>query len=78
MCPIGIAQYGKHNICPGLSFKAGTASCALAGIVPIGDGCCISARAYAKGRCYDFASLPPNIKISLAQKLLGQKGVTYG
>jgi len=34
----------------------------------IGQGCCIKARAYAQGVEYDFATLPAEIKKSLAQK----------
>lgn len=58
-CPIGGAFYGKHKICPGLSFdEMGLAACNLAGLVPVGDGCCISARAFKEGKAYDYAGLP--------------------
>ena len=61
-CPIGQTFYkvSKETRCPGLSFDPqGQATCELAirGIVPIGDGCCIKARAYKDGIEYDFASL---------------------
>jgi hypothetical protein len=74
-CPIGLTIFGTdRGICPGLSFnKEGTSTCKLAGIVPIGDGCCIKARAFADGLQYDFASLPPNTKQSLAQILKIQR-----
>lgn len=65
-CPIGqtMHQIGKHDRCPSLSFWNGQASCALAerGLVPIGDGCCIKARAYKDGVEYKFAALPDELK----------------
>jgi hypothetical protein len=69
MCPSGIAVYGNdHKGCPALSFHNGISSCALveSGLVPVGDGCCILARAYKNGVEYDFASLPPDQKIKAA------------
>ena len=57
--------------CGFLSFDGETASCglAVAGIVPIGDGCCMSARCFKNGKIYDFAELPDFMKRSLAQNL---------
>lgn len=71
-CPIGRTYYGikKHAPCPGLSFDGDMAACALANKpVPIGDGCCIKARAIKGGRAYDFASLPPHLKISVVSSI---------
>lgn len=65
-CPIGqtIYQVGKYNPCPGLTFHQSIASCAAAerGLVPVGDGCCIKARAYKDGVEYNFADLPDELK----------------
>ena len=68
-CPIGQVMYGDGRPCPALSFENNTASCELAGIVPVGDGCCIKARAYKDGKEYDFDSLPPSLKMLTAQSL---------
>ena len=70
LCPIAVMKYGRnHKVCPALKFKGEIAICKLAGIVPVGDGCCIKARAYKNGIEYDFASLPPAIKIKASQEL---------
>jgi hypothetical protein len=61
-CPISITTHGVKSTCPSLSFDGKLSSCGMAGIVPIGDGCCIKARCYKDGQEYDFASLPPNMK----------------
>ena len=55
-CPISIEIYGIVNgVCPALSFEHYIASCKHAGlIVPIGDGCCIKAKAYKNGIEYDW------------------------
>uniref|UniRef100_A0A6M3JMR8 Uncharacterized protein n=1 Tax=viral metagenome TaxID=1070528 RepID=A0A6M3JMR8_9ZZZZ len=49
---------GKDIICPALTFEDnGEASCQLAiveELVPIGDGCCISARVYKHGKKLSF------------------------
>lgn len=68
-CPIGQEIYGDSRPCPALSFNNNMASCELAGIVPVGDGCCIKARAYKNGIEYDFASLPSFLKIIVARSL---------
>jgi hypothetical protein len=75
VCPIGQQVYGVFKTgvrCPGLSFENGIASCALVklDLVPIGDGCCISARVFKDGVEYDFAALPGNMKIRIAQMIL--------
>lgn len=67
VCPIGIVTYGNQGRCPGLSFEGNIASCALAGTVPVGDGCCIKATAYKDGKEYDFAALPTEQKQICAQ-----------
>lgn len=73
-CPISFAKYGKQSICPALSFDNGIASCRHAGVlVPIGDGCCIKARAYKNGIEYDFASLPKKLKYRAVSDTLKQK-----
>ena len=77
-CPISLAKYGKLPICPALSFTNSLASCKYAGIdVPIGDGCCIKARAYKNGIEYDFASLPKELKYRTVKDTLNQlkKGI---
>jgi len=76
-CPIGQQVYGvaKHAQCPGLSFTGDTAACALAGVlVPIGDGCCIKARAIRNGVTYDFAALSPEVKTKCVQAARGLAG----
>lgn len=63
-CPIGQEFHGieKKQSCPSLSFDGEQAECKLAGLVPIGDGCCIKARAYKDGVEYNFADLPDELK----------------
>jgi hypothetical protein len=66
-CPSGVLYYGidKRTPCPALTFNTQSrAKCGLVkhGLVPIGDGCCIKARAYKDGVEYDFASLPSHLK----------------
>lgn len=66
-CTIGQAFYRVDSAtqCPGLQFRGkGVACCSLVALrlVPIGDGCCIKARAYRDGVEYDFASLPVELK----------------
>ena len=68
-CPISLQIHGRAEICPALLFDGDVAVCLLAGLVPIGDGCCIKARAFKDGVQYDFASLPAEVKIREAQKL---------
>ena len=71
-CPIAKSMYGEDiEQCPALYYYVDSdkAVCLIAGVVPVGDGCCIKARAYKDGIEYDFASLPPELKIREAQKL---------
>lgn len=71
-CIIGMAKYGvgKNDNCPGLTFDGDLASCALAPhIVPVDDGCCISARAVKDGVTYDYASLPGSMKQQVVRSL---------
>jgi len=66
-CIIGRAYYHirKFDPCPGLNFNGEKAECSLAkkNLIPVGDGCCIKAKAYREGIEYDFAGLPPKFKI---------------
>ena len=64
----------KFDRCPALKFDGSIATCLLSAIIPIGEGCCIKARAYRNGVEYDFASLPSALKQSVAQKLLRKRG----
>lgn len=78
-CPVGMKVYGikKFDKCPALKFEGRQATCVLSSasaevsiiglnLVPIGDGCCIKARAYRNGVEYDFASLPVELKQGIA------------
>jgi hypothetical protein len=73
-CPIGqtIHQIAKTAPCPSLYFFNDIAYCALAerGLVPVGDGCCIKARAYKDGVEFDYASLPDDLKHRAVQDRL--------
>jgi len=76
ICVMAKAYYGdqERSICPGLSFDGDIATCHIApGVVPIGDGCCIKARAYKDGVEYDFAALPPELKIKAVQQIRRSK-----
>lgn len=73
-CPIIRKLAPGVDICFMLTFKNEKASCGLAGIVPIGDGCCISARCFHGDEVYDFVALPKQTKRDLAQKLLSEGG----
>jgi len=72
-CPTGMDVYGieKHDKCPALRFEKNKAVCLLvhAQLVPIGDGCCIAARAIKDGQVYDFASLSKELKINVVQSV---------
>ncbi len=70
-CPIGREFFGVCvGRCPALSFNGDEATCAIAPeYVPVGDGCCISARCFKDGQVYDFASLSSEMKKRLAQNL---------
>ena len=73
-CPVGRAHYRikKKGICPALSFSSdGVASCKLAGaLVPVGDGCCISARIFKDGKEIQFASLHPLLKKEIVKNII--------
>lgn len=70
-CPVSIEIYGIQLNCPALSFNEHLANCKHAGIkVPIGDGCCIKARAYKDGIKYNFASLPKELKYRAVKDIL--------
>lgn len=63
----------KHDPCPALKFQGDLAICQIAvtdpEMVGVGAGCCIKARARGRdGQWYDFATLPPAIKIELSKK----------
>lgn len=73
-CPVGMDVYGveKHIRCPALRFENNNkATCLLAyaKLVPVGDGCCISARAIKDGQTYDFAGLPKGLKMNAVQSI---------
>jgi hypothetical protein len=71
ICPVGRVVYGNVEQCPALSFEGHVASCSLAGsLIPVGDGCCIKARAYKNGKQFNFASLPREFKRRAVQDLL--------
>ncbi len=68
VCLIGIMTYGVDTA---LTFRGDTAICGLvpSGSIPIGDGCCIKARAYKDGKEYDFASLPKEKKLLAVKQI---------
>lgn len=69
LCQIAIAD-GYTKACPHLYFDGDKADCYLAGIIiPIGDGCCIKARAYKDGVEYDFAALSKEMKIKAVKQI---------
>ena len=64
-CEVGQAVFGidRDELCHALVFKGDEAECKLAPhAVPVGDGCCIKARAFKDGEKFDFASLPSELK----------------
>ena len=67
-CPVAVAIHGRGDGCPELSFEGDVATCHAAekvgaDVLGIGAGCCIKARAFARGQQFDFASLPPKLKV---------------
>ena len=76
-CSVGQRHFGitKHTPCPAFQMHGPVGECALVDIygpqvMGIDAGCCIAARVIdRKGGQHDFASLPPDIKTSLAQKV---------
>jgi len=71
-CPISLSIYGEREQCPALEFNSGEATCSIINVVPIGDGCCISAKAYQDGIEFDFATLDNNIKKLVSQRVRGE------
>ena len=69
-CIIGQHYYKvkKFDICPGLKFEDQMSSCRISHLVPLGDGCCLKARAFRHGVQYDFASLPDRLKREAAMQ----------
>lgn len=82
-CPVGVKVLGvpKYAPCPALKWNGNQSSCGLVDaaigtdqekeaklVIGIGTGCDISAKAVANGVSYDFASLPDQTKIDLAQR----------
>jgi len=76
-CPAGMMFYGvrKLDLCPGLSFDGNVAVCALVplGLVPVGDGCCISARVFRAGMEFQFDALPKQFKYIAAEQVRRQR-----
>ena len=70
-CITGQMEFGieKRDPCPALSFDGAIAHCGLHEIIPTGDGCCISARAFRDGVEYDFAGLPGELKALAVQSI---------
>jgi len=80
-CPVSISLYGDNfDVCPALVFNGDVAACLIVkeipGLVPVGDGCCIKARAYKDGVEYDFASLSPELKRQAVNDL--RRRLCYG
>jgi len=73
-CPIIKKLVPDIDRCFMLTFKDDVATCGLAGIVPVDDGCCIKARAFHGDEIWDFAALPKQTKRDLAQRLLAERG----
>jgi len=75
LCPVAkLLNPFSSPPCLFMSFNGEVATCELAGdIVPIGDGCCILAKAYKDGVQIDFASMPPNMKKMAVKQLLHQQ-----
>ena len=81
-CPVAMQYFGiqKQTKCPALTWNGVEAVCGIINafsnlIMGVGAGCCIKARCYKSGVEYDFASLPGELKIILAQGLKEEKGV---
>ena len=73
VCPEGMRHYriAKSARCPALAFDPSglMATCSLyserkvAGkYLGIGSGCCLKARCYKNGTCYEWAPLPADVK----------------
>jgi hypothetical protein len=61
------------GICSALSWQGEESKCGLPLLVNFGDGCCLLARCYVGDVCYDFAALPGEVKIKVAQRLKKEK-----
>lgn len=65
-CHVGQVEYDvpERTACPGVRFNGARAKCPQVkhNLIPVGDGCCIKARAYKDGIEHDFASLPDQLK----------------
>ena len=76
-CMIGMEHYNikKYVLCPALEFNdKGISTCGLSYIVPIGDGCCIKARAVKSGIEFNIADLPKKTKFKIVEGI--RKGIT--
>ena len=73
-CPISI-NAGHSHPCPMLKFKGDFAICLMAKSIPLGDGCCIKARAYKNGIEFDFAALTPELKIMAVRQIREKGGI---
>lgn len=82
-CPVAQMAFkiGKHDRCPALRWEGVAARCGIVVDFPqhaeamgMGAGCCIAARVLDRGGAmHDFASLPGEAKIQIAQlKLKGK------
>ena len=90
LCKVGLALFGgpEDRACPALKWEGTTSRCGALDTMPeekrektervigVGEGCSISAKAIAKGTVYNFADLPDDVKIRLAQMQLKGKGIT--
>ena len=63
----------KTSKCPALVFNKNIATCLLSDVIPIGDGCCIKARAYKNGIEYNFADLNPKMKVKAVKQIKKEK-----
>jgi hypothetical protein len=68
-CPVAIAIHGRGDGCPELSFEGDVATCHVIETMGIGAGCCIKARAFARGQQFDFAELPPKLKVVAVRQI---------
>lgn len=84
-CPVSLRIHGprkKGETCPALSFNGDKSSCALVAklgpeIMGSGQGCCTAATIIIRGRSYDFASLPDNIKVMAVRQIKQTPGLVF-
>ena len=74
ICTIGRIAFSikdKTIICPGLSFNEnGISTCSIAEkLVPVGDGCCISARVCKDNIQVQFSDLPNDFKFAVVNHM---------